>query len=104
MVKAAKQMGRYDGQGPFDLKRNLLLLRDFGAVHHPDPVYRKTFGKVVLYGDFAPLSLTWQDKREGGSGLAGGLIYHGAHDRFGSGAAPALAVCVNPVDGWSLHT
>lgn len=34
----------------------------------------------------------------------GGLLFHGSHDGFGSGAGPTFAVTVNPTDGWSIHT
>jgi hypothetical protein len=36
--------------------------------------------------------------------LDGGLIYHGNHDGFGSGAFPTLSVTITPTDGWSIHT
>lgn len=32
------------------------------------------------------------------------LAFHGPVDGFGSGAAPTLAVCVEPTHGWSVHT
>ena len=34
----------------------------------------------------------------------GGLIFHGAHDGHGSGAAPTFAVSLTPTTGWSIHT
>lgn len=34
----------------------------------------------------------------------GGLLYHGPHDRFGSGDAPTFAVTLNATHGWSVHT
>jgi len=64
--------------------------------------------KCVLYRDFAPhsLSFTMEEKVEGDwrPWFNGGLIFHGNHDGFGSGEAPTLSVCVNPTDGWSVHT
>lgn len=36
--------------------------------------------------------------------FVGGLIFHGSHDGFGSGAAPTFSVCLTPEDGWSVHT
>lgn len=36
--------------------------------------------------------------------MNGGLLYHGAHDGFGSGSAPTFAVTLSPTDGWSIHT
>jgi len=55
--------------------------------------------KPELYGDSAPLSFTWR-----AGGFFGGLLFHGAHDGFGSGAAPTLAVTLTPAYGWRIHT
>lgn len=64
--------------------------------------------RCELYPDFAPHSLSFQ-MFEKGSGewkfwFNGGLIFHGSHDGFGSGAAPTLSVCLESTDGWSVHT
>jgi hypothetical protein len=34
----------------------------------------------------------------------GGLIFHGAIDGYGSGAAPTFSVTLSPTDGWNVHT
>lgn len=64
--------------------------------------------KCVLFQDFAPQSLFFnmQKKKDGEwvHWFSGGLIFHGSHDGFGSGAAPTLSVCLNPTDGWQVHT
>lgn len=63
--------------------------------------------KVKLFSDFAPQSFYFEiyaaespDKVL----LNGGVIFHGAHDRGGDGGLPTLSVCLNPTDGWSIHT
>ncbi len=63
----------------------------FGSPSQPSRVYQ----------DFAPLSFGWQ---AGKGSLAGGLIYHGPHDGFGSGGAPTYSVSIDNVNGWSIHT
>lgn len=55
--------------------------------------------KGTLSTDFAPLSFTWT-----AGGLRGGLIFHGPHDQYGSGAAPTFSVSCQPTCGWQLHT
>ena len=65
--------------------------------------------KCILYKDFAPYSFqfTMQERNELGEyqhWFIGGLVFHGDHDGYGSGSAPTLSVCVNPTDGWSVHT
>ena len=52
-----------------------------------------------LFGDGAPLSFTWR-----AGGLFGGLLFHGSHDRYGSGGAPTFAVTLTPTYGWQIHT
>jgi hypothetical protein len=61
-------------------------------------------GRVRLMQDFAPYSFYFEITRGNGIGLNGGVIYHGAHDRGGDGGAPTFSVCVNPTDGWAIHT
>lgn len=39
-----------------------------------------------------------------GCGYNGGLIFHGKRDGYGSGSAPTFSVCINPTDGYSIHT
>lgn len=52
-----------------------------------------------LFSDGAPLSFTWR-----AGGLLGGLLFHGPHDRYGSGGAPTFAVTLAPTYGWQIHT
>lgn len=69
-----------------------------------------------IYPDFAPLSFEFvryeeleictpygvEHKKEFMSN--GGIIYHGPHDDFGSGGSPTFSVCLEPTNGWSIHT
>lgn len=62
-----------------------------------------------LYKDFAPASFYFVMFIKGKDGeykryFNGGLIFHGQHDGFGDGSFPTLSVCLNPTDGWSVHT
>jgi hypothetical protein len=56
-------------------------------------------GEAELFSDGAPLSFTWR-----AGGLLGGLLFHGPHDRYGSGGAPTFAVTLTPTYGWQIHT
>ena len=62
-----------------------------------------------LYSDFAPYSFGFQGFIKDKDGIwrpwtVGGLIFHGKHDNGGDGSAPTFSVCLEPTDGWSLHT
>ena len=58
-----------------------------------------------LYLDFAPLSFSFKSRYSQGGGVTnGGIIFHGPHDGYGSGAAPSFSVCLNPTFGWAIHT
>ena len=61
---------------------------------------------VTLYSDFAPHSLSFEITMNEKFILNGGFIFHGPHDGFGSGSAPAFSVCIDPDNkpGWSIHT
>jgi hypothetical protein len=87
---------------------------------HPDHTF------CVLFPDFAPLSFGFvmYVKAKAGHGIKpkewialehpelvgytawfnGGLIFHGSHDGFGSGAAPTFSVTLTKTSGWSVHT
>lgn len=75
---------------------------------------RENSGKDIethIYPDFAPLSFEFVrvDYKNGRDYKPdflsnGGIIYHGPHDGFGSGASPTFSVCLTPTDGWSIHT
>jgi hypothetical protein len=62
----------------------------------------------VLSKDFALLSFNFTVYRlingERKLWFNGGLLFHGSHDGHGSGAAPTLAVTLEPTTGWSIHT
>jgi len=66
--------------------------------------------RCVLFDDHAPHSFRFAMEREFGGcdhwmvWFEGGLIYHGPHDNHGSGAAPALAVTIQPTTGWWIQT
>ena len=65
--------------------------------------------RCQLYEDWSPQSFAFrmemrQDGGEWGQWFVGGLIFHGAHDGGGDGGAPTFSVCLNPTDGWSIHT
>ena len=65
--------------------------------------------QCIIWKDFAPASFNFVMQRPNPDGtftnwFNGGLIFHGNHDGFGSGAAPTFSVCVSPTDGWSIHT
>ena len=66
-------------------------------------------GKTVLYKDFAPYSFGFDIYQRRANGeyahwMRGGLIFHGPHDKFGSGDAPTFSVSITPEHGWSIHT
>ena len=61
--------------------------------------------KCVLYKDFAPMSFAFNMYRKMEDDVEfccgnGGVIFHGAY----SGDAPTFSVCVEPCDGWQIHT
>lgn len=65
--------------------------------------------KVVLYSDFAPASFGFSIvSREEPHRLFsnGGVIFHGPHDGWGSGAEPSFSVSLSPSRelAWSIHT
>jgi len=62
-----------------------------------------------LFKDFAPYSFDIRMERRTKDGgyepwWNGGLIFHGPHDGFGSGAFPTLSVSINPEHGWQVHS
>jgi hypothetical protein len=55
-------------------------------------------GTTNIYPDFAPLSFCYERHDvDAGYRSNGGIIFHGRHDGYGS-------VCLEPVNGWSIHT
>jgi hypothetical protein len=61
---------------------------------------------VILYSDFATLSLEFVIKEKDRLVLNGGFIFHGRHDGYGNGGAPTFSVSLSQdkVTGWSIHT
>lgn len=101
----------------FDNQNQELVARIQAAMLHP---LAKTFsdsidtlvrlatnvkGSTKLFLDFAPLSFGFCVVRGNGSAwINGGVLFHGAHDGYGSGSAPTFAVSVGGADGWQIHT
>ena len=73
-----------------------------------DNYYDRDKTRCLLFTDFAPQSFAFEMQRKKDDQweywFSGGMIFHGNHDGFGSGAAPTYSVCLNPTDGWSIHT
>ena len=62
---------------------------------------------VEIYNDFAPRSFYFvRLNREGLFAGNGGIIFHGNHDKGGTGAFPTFSVSLNPDlrNHWSIHT
>ena len=60
---------------------------------------------VNITTDFAPLSFYFTKfDKDGNFRGNGGIIFHGKHDNGGDGGAPTFSVCLEPVNGWSIHT
>lgn len=68
--------------------------------------YADTNGKsqTTIYPDWAPHSLYFERIYPNGSKTNGGVIYHGNHDGYGSGAAPSFSVSITGAKGWAIHT
>ena len=64
--------------------------------------------RCLLYPDFAPYSFYFvmerKEKDQYRRWFVGGVIFHGPHDHGGTGEAPTFSVCLEPTDGWSIHT
>jgi len=59
---------------------------------------------VKIFNDFAPKSfyfVRFNGERFAGNG---GIIFHGKHDNGGDSGSPTYSVCLNPTNGWSIHT
>jgi len=100
VVAFANTSKKYDGNDNSCLKSRLDYLERYGGDDRT---------RVRLYRDRAPYSFGFviEKKDTGGEWrhlFTGGLLYHGTHDGFGSGAAPTLAVTLEPTNGWSIHT
>lgn len=62
--------------------------------------------ETTVSNDFAPYSFYFERirKERGTLILNGGIIFHGKHDNGGDGGAPTFSVCLEPCNGWSIHT
>lgn len=56
--------------------------------------------------DFAPYSFYFVRYRQNTKGFIsnGGIIFHGKHDNGGDGGSPTFSVCIEPCNGWQIHT
>lgn len=60
---------------------------------------------ICICTDYDELSFFFYEERPDDShGLCGGIIFHGKRDGFGSGQGPTFSVCLEPTDGYSIHT
>ena len=58
-------------------------------------------GMAKVFKDWAPLSFAFVC---GQGGMNGGIIFHGSHDGFGGGGPPTFSMCLEPTEGWQVHT
>lgn len=91
------------------LQQKLDYLKNYACGQEGDEGYDPTKTKCYIGKDFAPYSFAFSVARKDKNGeyqywFNGGLIFHGNHDSFGSGAAPSFSVTLNKEDGWSIHT
>ena len=99
VMQFAEQVGKLE-----QFKSKLNYLDNYAC--HESPLDTK----CILYPDFAPYSFEFVMLKRNKNGeyerwYNGGIIFHSSHDGYGAiGSAPTLAVCINPTDGWSIHT
>lgn len=67
--------------------------------------------EIQVFNDFAPYSfefvkVNYKNGRDYKPDFIGngGIIFHGKHDNGGDGGSPTFSVCIEPVNGWSIHT
>ena len=62
--------------------------------------------ETTITNDFAPYSFYFVKSRKDTNNFIGngGIIFHGKHDNGGDGGSPTFSVCIEPVNGWSIHT
>ena len=80
-----------------NLKKRLQQLRNIAK-------NRGSHWKVFIGKDFAPFSFYFSIMLGTTRALDGGIIYHGLHDGGGNGSWPTFSVCLEPTQGWSIHT
>ncbi len=85
------------------LEEKLNYLHGYGCTNR-----QFDYSRCSLYDDRTPggFSFTIECLKKGEYvyWMNGGLLYHGPHDGWGSGAGPTFAVTVTPTTGWSVHT
>ena len=65
---------------------------------------------IVIGCDFDKQSFTFhevlteEEQAQGLHAIFGGIIYHGAHDGFGSGTGPTHSVTLDKAEGYRIHT
>ncbi len=110
-VEFAKKIGLYERPKKSSddnqyLKERLDYLEHYAT--RTDTGEDITRTKCVLRRDLAPASFEFTMYRRVGDAyepwFIGGLIYHGAHDGWGSGSAPTFSVTLTPCQGWGIHT
>lgn len=60
---------------------------------------------IYICTDYDELSFYFYEVYANGThGLNGGIIFHGKRDGYGSGQGPTFSACLEPTDGYSIHT
>ena len=97
-------------------KGRLSEIKAFAKEQGLEESFKETFSRlenysangydVILFSDFAPLSLEFVIKEKERFVLNGGFIFHGKHDGFGNGGALTFSVSLSQekITGWSIHT
>lgn len=62
--------------------------------------------EITIQNDFAPYSFYFiKNRKDNGDFIGnGGIIFHGKHDNGGDGGSPTFSVCIEPCNGWQIHT
>lgn len=62
--------------------------------------------ETTITNDFAPYSFYFVKSRKDTNNFIGngGIIFHGKHDNGGDGGSPTFSVCIEPCNGWQIHT
>jgi hypothetical protein len=101
VVAFAKEAKLYEADHKGALKGRLDYLENYGGKH----AHRT---RVRLFRDRAPYSFGFIIEQKTADEwrplFNGGLLFHGSHDRNGSGSGPTYACTLTPTTGWSIHT
>ena len=110
VVAFARQIGLYEPDGERRDHNQYLKNRLDYLAHYAGKTEDGTDKtRARLFRDSAPYSFGFviESRNQNGEWVVwfnGGLLFHGAHDENGSGAAPTFAVTLEPTVGWSIHT